>query len=691
MAQDRLRREIESLLRGYWRAGLLAGVLREPVLGSRSIAVPPWRDSEPSPIILDIEMWHGWLAGLRNPAWGPEVITDPPLVWTTEHLQTYWSGAGSSLPNTGTEYISGWMTATGSTVHWPDADSDTGNSIVGNPPTIETDGSYPWYMSLVDPSQGVNDNPAMWTGLAKLRAQAMRGRNKLPAYNMPSGWDNPKEIGIIRSPIDNVSWYAVKLNSQGLLVCRLIIPDRWASVAQWISDGLITDEDDFIKIEAFLLCASECEKDTNGDPVITELLSGASVQALIGDAGPWSWGWYWKTQMFGGVSQDTPGAICVLGGEEGSGSTWTIRSRVARVAFTWESSDNGYIPVASLSSESESEWVPRLGEDRLYLPGEPTYWGWVKPSSNAAATATGGPVVAWYDTNDSEKIERYQGTSSFTRSYTADWLSLDGSCTPGTRTGTAGVESGYTCGWLLSSGGVSPEIVTGKNITTNTYHLIEAEPEPLGHPGNAEYVYRNGAYYWDYGGNSCTQPFSLGGFSSLDPPPIDMVTSFYGEGSGTTSMLETFVNGTGGNVLVIGHVPGCWWHSQNREVVWTGYSLVTRVATQKSNRYCKILVNGTPVKYFQYASNIWNQVTTVDTPPDSNTFSAIACIHGTIYTDNNPLHWGAFNTPEGSANADLAGEISYLGTIIGNAYPGAEYQKSDGLDCPNTGCFIGAV
>lgn len=56
MARDRLRREIESLLRGEWRHALDLADLREAVLGSRSIAVPAGRAAG-GPVVPAV----GWL------------------------------------------------------------------------------------------------------------------------------------------------------------------------------------------------------------------------------------------------------------------------------------------------------------------------------------------------------------------------------------------------------------------------------------------------------------------------------------------------------------------------------------------------------------------------------------------------------------------------------------------------------
>ena len=287
-------------------------------------------------VIAEMSMFHGWLGGLRSPLWLPTVVSDPPRVWVTADLFAYLTGAGTVLPESvGTEHIFGTIVTTGDVAHWPAKDPSVDNKQAGNPPAL-VDGSYPWYLSTVAPDDAASVHPTYFTGIARLRAQAMRGMNLMPPSGLPSGWDAPAEVGIIRSPIGSgLSWWVVRCTAGGAYASRLVIPDKYSNLVRWLSDGLVTDDADQQRIESYVLALATAEVDDNKTPVIIELDNAAGIAEVYSGSDRFCWGWDFQSQAIGSSTQDTSSAITVMGGVQGSYATWTVATWIARLAFSW--------------------------------------------------------------------------------------------------------------------------------------------------------------------------------------------------------------------------------------------------------------------------------------------------------------------------------------------------------------------
>lgn len=334
---DRLRREIESLLR-WTRRGTVSDRMRGAVLGMRTSALAFDAALGVVPVVIDMD--HGWYYY--------------PTKWVTPP-----DGAPEAYP----------------------ADFPAALPLVV--PDVACFAAEIDLEPHESPHARLSNylRTAQYSGLARLWDQALRGVGRsiettlvdMVAY----GWNHQANgIGLVRLP--NWQFWAIYLRETrtgtAASAARLEIPAAMQCVLDRLDDAQYPAAKKPL-LFTYLLSSLELARDSEDDPIWQEIGDCSGVRDYIQEIfdpsnAPWSslgWGWCFTEQRIGGEDEDLAKALIVLHRYKdepyyGSGA-YSLEWKVCRVEFSepgeGESSCGG-IKMSDPAEDQETGFFPHL-------------------------------------------------------------------------------------------------------------------------------------------------------------------------------------------------------------------------------------------------------------------------------------------------------------------------------------------
>ncbi len=371
MASDRLRREIESLLRFRLRLRIAQRV-RGPVLGARTSA--RWLDLPEVPR----EPVDGTGSDNGVLAWG-DPVSYPLEVHVGTYLMDYHTAGATVIPWSDpprSEYLTGILS-----LH-PTETCPGGTKL---PSYIGRESEFSPHDAVVwdDETQGTLNagilRAEQWSGLMRLWMQA-RARIGLKVLPTVPGWPNefivaPDRMGLIRSP-QGVYWLAYA-HSTGIQLARMRIayPGTYGCTLSIANSGTLSgaaqelaDVEALSRLELWLslgpfgtpdvvtLFASDAESLLDVYKATTLTITPTAINRpteLLTSSG---WGWVWRQQKRGAADEHVAGAAIVT-----SRSIWATSgdvnmiTRVSRLSIEWDEDDR---PSGTLESDADQAFKP---------------------------------------------------------------------------------------------------------------------------------------------------------------------------------------------------------------------------------------------------------------------------------------------------------------------------------------------
>ncbi|WP_295612987.1 hypothetical protein [uncultured Lamprocystis sp.] len=329
MAADRLRREIESLLRGDWRHALGPSAARQPVLGSRGVAVPMARASVPVPV-SSLLIETGWVT------LGAAMI-EPGTLWYPPSVAARAAGPSpDAIMDLLVRAAGGW-------------DFDV---------TAHTDGRD----SLTFPGDGVRAEWVghLWdganvTGRLKAMQQALlgergRGFGALASYAFSAPSLVTQTYGIFHRP-DRAGWYWMEITRDGVRYQPMVFTPLGDAIE---ASRIAADPTQARQLEAYLWTQAAAP-------------SGAAWSDATGE---WPAGGVLGSPLRGGwqVSDDGDvAAVATQADEYAAGATTAMQSRGRdyRIAIA-EASGGGL--TAHCTLHSSGRWCPSRAYESIWIP-----------------------------------------------------------------------------------------------------------------------------------------------------------------------------------------------------------------------------------------------------------------------------------------------------------------------------------
>lgn len=619
--------------------------------------IGPGSDGAPRPgdlrafLAAALAEWPSLYAALgMDVGWSAKIADGAPwAVFTSSALRSYLGGSGSSLPGSlgRVERLVGLMG-----MHSTEA------CYAGRPAPAWT-GALPdrgesgEYQAQAWPS-GTPIDPRLCTGLAKLWAQC--------GGKPPVEWagTSPGQIAVVRSPLDQgPAWWLLTVGSSGIYATRLIVPEKWQCLVEWLADGSMGSVADAMRIEAWILRVAQPERDEAKALVFSQIASSAEMGAVYSGCVP-VLTWDWKDQTLGSAWQDQAAAVCVMwDGGQGFGSTWGITSHEADIAVTFADG----IPTATATAGTATKWSPGDTNCRIgFAYGESDEWGRIHPPLGQSPYGNGAPVFGFHRYGH----ERTVGTFAYSATAvavnkTVNWAALDYTCTTGTKSGTSESGSAQRIGWVIPGG--DPDVVVSSTKITNAYTLAGGAAyetnkawTPTTGPGGPGWY----AIFYACDGTIFLGPRT---YDADHPLPNPMTRTPVGVGTQVVHTEEKIIGGSGANTLLIGPWPRTYVIVCSR--AWTAntgsYQRVNRLTADKPQQaewstfnVVQDTLAGITAKYNTSVSQMLsggpNEV--IDTSivgPKSSCSASLMDASGDLHTSSDPALWGfasASDTPQ---------------------------------------------
>jgi hypothetical protein len=580
MATDRLRREIESLLRGDWRHALGPSAARQPVLGSRGVAVPSKRASAPPVPVLSVLTEHGLIVV------DVALLHDDPAgtgadIYPGTAIATWYGSEGWPIPDTSPVRHSHFV---GPLVL--DADDTPPVITAGHHASVHGVGADNLGYLVAQSGSGgyvLTAQPGAYTGTARAWVQAWLGAGLAPAAQIAAlgaGFSqNPGALGLVQDPAG--TYWACHVGPTGMIMQRMLVGDTTASLAEWLAAGLLTGQEAALA-RAYVLADLRPDDQRAQDTVVT---ADAMAAVYADNAAPLGGGWHWRWQP---TAESPAAAVQTLNWPSATG--WYART--CTVTISWSEG----APTAVVLVGGTAAW----GGGTLHLP----------PGGNAAfptGTNAGPATVYSWTTCDggvSQLVKRApKAASSQTQPY-PNFPNM-GDCAAGdawsasSDTHTAAAWDG---GWeITGSLSVAPPLLAYATRTQRTAYATRAPFQTLtcvlGHKNlpldsaaltiNAQWCGTRIRATIDYTRPGCADSTISGTVCTIDS---GYSTTVYA--NGVLSMGAALLNDDTGAVIA-------WKHS------WTGTKTVVEFkqpATGKGFAYSTTdVINGTLGYYYEPA------------------------------------------------------------------------------------------